>query len=269
MYVGWGCVVYGSGWYYPPYYYSYPYYRYPVYYPYPYSYGVSAWYNPHTGTYGRGASVYGPYGGVGFGAAFNPNSGSYARGAVAYGPYNARGFAEAYNPTTGTYARTRQGANVYENWGATGVRRGDDWVRSMHYGNDQGSFKGYRTSQGGSGFVGSGESGLYAGRDGNVYRNDGSGWQKYGGGDWTNVQRPSLGEGAGRPTTGQSRGLGGAGIDRGTYDQLGRDYSGRARGSERSRNYDTWQRGGGRAGTYNRGTYNRGGRVGSYGGRRH
>jgi len=262
MYVGWGCVVYGSGWYYPPYYYSYPYYRYPVYYPYPYSYGVSAWYNPHTGTYGRGASVYGPYGGVGFGAAFNPVSGSYARGAVAYGPYNARGFAEAYNPTTGTYARTRQGANVYENWGATGVRRGDDWVRSAHYGNDQGSFKGYRTSQGGSGFVASGQGGLYAGRDGNVYRHDGGSWQKYGGGDWTNVQRPTLGEGH-RPTTGQTRGIAGAGIDRRTYDQLGHDYSGRARGSERSRNYNTWQRGGGRTGGYSRG-----GRAGGLGGRR-
>jgi hypothetical protein len=244
MYIGWGCVMYGSGWYHSPYYYRYPGYGYPIYYPYPYSYGASAWYNPHTGTYGRGASVYGPYGGVGFAASYNPSSGTYARGSVAYGPYNARGFAEAYNPSTGTYARTRQGANVYENWGATSVRRGDDWVRSAHYGNDQGGVKRYRTSQGGSGFVGSGESGLYAGRDGNVYRNDGGGWQKYGGGDWTNVQRPS---------TGQVRDSRGAGIDRGTYDQLGRDYSGRARGADRSRSYGTWQQGGGRSGGYNRG----------------
>ena len=59
--VSYGVVVYGSGWYYPPYYgygyyYGYPYY----YYPYPYSYGASTWYNPNTGTYGRSASVYVP-----------------------------------------------------------------------------------------------------------------------------------------------------------------------------------------------------------------
>ena len=69
-YVSYGVVVYGSGWYYPPYYYYNPYYyNYPIYYPYPHSYGAGAWYNPNTGTYGRGARAYGPYGGAGFGSA--------------------------------------------------------------------------------------------------------------------------------------------------------------------------------------------------------
>ena len=60
--IAFGVAMYGSGWYYPPYY-GYP--GYPVYYPYPYSYGASAWYNPNTGMYGRSGSVYGPYGGYG------------------------------------------------------------------------------------------------------------------------------------------------------------------------------------------------------------
>jgi hypothetical protein len=31
---------------------------------------------------------------------------------------------------------------------------------------------------------------MYAGRDGNVYRNSGSGWQKYDNGNWNSVNRP-------------------------------------------------------------------------------
>ena len=52
MMIGWGCAVWGSGWYYPP----YAYYGgfYPGYYPYAHTYGMGAWYNPYTGAYGRG-----------------------------------------------------------------------------------------------------------------------------------------------------------------------------------------------------------------------
>ncbi len=109
--IGWGCVVWGSGWYYPPYRWG------GGYYPYPHTYGMGAWYNPYSGAYGRGYAAYGPYGGVGMGAAYNPRTGTYARGATAYGPYGSRSYAQAYNPRTGTYAQTRQGSNVYGNWG--------------------------------------------------------------------------------------------------------------------------------------------------------
>jgi len=105
--IGWGCAVWGSGWYYPPYYYGG---YYPIYYPYWRTYGYGSWYNPYTGIYGTAGRIYGPYGGVGFGARYNPSTGTYARGAFAYGPYGARGAAQAYNPRTGTYAQTRQGS---------------------------------------------------------------------------------------------------------------------------------------------------------------
>ena len=83
--VAWGCAVWGTGYYYPPYV------RYgggyPIYRPFYPTYGYSAWYNPWTGSYGRGAAVYGPYGGAGVGARYNPSTGTYARGAAAWGPY--------------------------------------------------------------------------------------------------------------------------------------------------------------------------------------
>ena len=60
---------------------------------------------------------------MGAAAVYNPTTGTYARGGVAYGPYNARGWAEAYNPRTGTSLQTRQGANVYGNWGTSVARR--------------------------------------------------------------------------------------------------------------------------------------------------
>ena len=135
MMVAWGCTVWGTGWYYPPYcgYGGF----YPYYYPHFPTYGYSAWYNPWTGAYGRSAGVYGPYGGAGVGARYNPRTGTYARGAAAYGPYGARGVAQAYNPRTGTYAQTRQGSNVYGSWGSTSVQRGDDWAKTNRYTNNR------------------------------------------------------------------------------------------------------------------------------------
>ena len=62
-------IVYGTGYYYPPYVYYGPH---PVYYPYPYTYGVAAVYNPYTGFYGVGRAVYGPYGSAGTAAGTTP-----------------------------------------------------------------------------------------------------------------------------------------------------------------------------------------------------
>ncbi len=113
--IGWGCAVWGSGWYYPPYAYG------GIYYPHFGGYGYSAHYNPWTGAYGRSAVAYGPYGGIGASARYNPRTGTYSRGAAAWGPYGARGAGTAYNPRTGAYGATRQGSNVYGSWGSTAV----------------------------------------------------------------------------------------------------------------------------------------------------
>ena len=191
VYVSYGVVVYGSGWYYPPYWYYDPfYYPYPYYYHYPYSYGGSSFYNPYTGTYGNRGWAYGPYGGVGYGTAYNPTTGAYARGSAAYGPYQGRGWVEAYNPQTNTSLRSVQGTNYYESWGATAVRRDDQWVATARYKNDQGQVKAFVGSEGRKGFIGYDQNNLYAGKDGNVYRRNSDGWQKYENGNWNNMDKP-------------------------------------------------------------------------------
>jgi hypothetical protein len=280
MMVAWGCAVWGTGYYYPPYWGWYGGY-YPYYYPrYP-TYGYGAWYNPWSGAYGRTAVAYGPYGGAGVGARYNPRTGTYARGAAAWGPYGARGVAEAYNPRTGTYAATRQGAGVYGSWGSTYVQRGDQWaqtsrVTNRYTGNTtrvtQGSGGGESIThrgQGGTTRVGrTGEGDVYASHDGNVYRKTDDGWQKYDNGQWTDPNRP-------QPTDAQrqqarDRAATG-GYDRSTVDQLNRDARARTTGTERTRDYGSYRSSGGSsrsAGTYRPSGMSRGGGMHGGGGRR-
>jgi hypothetical protein len=243
--IGWGCAVWGSGYYYPPYVWYGGYY--PAYFPYYPTYGYGAWYNPWTGTYGRGMVAYGPYGGAGIGARYNPRTGTYARGAAAYGPYGARGVAEAYNPRTGTYAQTRQGSGVYGSWGSTAVRRGDQWATTSRVTNritdtttrvtrgaDGGTAVTRRGSDGG-GFVGqTGGGDVYAGRDGNVYRKQGDSWQKYENGSWNGVPEatPQQREQAAARAQDRAGQSGGSGD---TVGQLNRDSTARSEGAQRTR----------------------------------
>jgi hypothetical protein len=243
MMVAWGCAMWGTGWYYPPYYWGGAYWGY-----YP-TYGYGARYNPWTGAYTRGGAVYGPYGGAGYAARYNPRTGTYARGAAAWGPGRAVGAAQAWNPRTGTSAQTIQGRNPYGSWGATSVQRGDSWANTARVTNRQtgtttratgGSGGGRALTRneaglgGRSGIARTGAGDVYAGRDGNVYRNQGGSWQKYENGNWSSISRPGtqpkgttgrLGEAAGRPTD----------LSAGTRDQLSRDRSARRDGNQRTR----------------------------------
>jgi hypothetical protein len=288
--VGWGCAVWGSGWYYPPYYYGGGFY--PIYYPYPHTYGMGAWYNPHTGAYGRGVAAYGPYGGVGMAASYNPRTGTYARGAAAYGPYGSRAYGEAYNPRTGAYGQTRQGSNVYGNWGSTAVRRGDDWAQSAHVQNyrkgttttgvrnDDGAGAVTRTDRSGNrSTVARTEGGdIYAGRDGNVYRRtDGGGWeQSNGSGGWNPVEGDGQAAQQARDRAAQTRdrtsGASTAGTNRSEWGsstqgrQLEGDRSARTSGNQRTTDRSGYHSGGAtRAGG---GSYRGGGGMRGGGGRR-
>jgi hypothetical protein len=197
-------VVYGTGFYYPPYVYWGP--RYPVYYPYPYTYGVAAVYNPYTGAYGVGRVVYGPYGSAGSAAWYNPATGTYGHAVTTQNAYGGHTYAQAYNPWTGTYAATSQGHNQYSQWGSTVVQNGNNWAEAQHMTNSNGTVGSFQTSKGsaGAGFSGAnGNSGfvakdannnnVYAGADGNVYKKDSNGdWSKWNDGSWTPVD-PSTG----------------------------------------------------------------------------
>ena len=285
MTIAWGCAVWGTGWYYPPYvgYGGF----YPVYYPFYPTYGYGAWYNPWTGVYGRGAAWYGPYGGAGVAARYNPVTGTYARGAAAWGPYGARGVAEGYNPRTGTYARTRQGSGVYGSWGSTSVQRGNQWAQTSRVTNrftgttpraPQGSGGGEaitrRGPQGSGGVARTGSGDVYAGRDGNVYRKQDGSWQKWDNGGWGSAETPT-------PRDRTSTGGGTAGTaDRAgttnrtpaspdTVGQLDRDRAARTEGATRTRDYGTTRTSPApRSGSGYGGSYRTGGSRGGGGGRR-
>ena len=252
MYCAWGCDMWGTGWYYDPYY-GYGG-GYPIYYPPLRTYGYGSWYNPRTGFFGSAGRIYGPYGGVGFGARYNPTTGTYARGAMAWGPNGARGAAQLWNPRTGSYASTRQGSGVYGSWGSTFVKRGDEWAQTKRFTNREGTTtRAIRTDEGGmirrkgedgSGFVGKGEDNVYAGRDGNVYRRDESGnWSKWENGSWDQVQRPDHVTPMDRDKIKQ--------MDRSTFKQLERDRASRIDGSRRTNDFSKYRsRGGGNVGSF-------------------
>ncbi len=252
MMTAWGCAVWGTGWYYPPYvgYGG----AFPIYYPFYPTYGYGAWYNPWTGGYGRGAAWYGPYGGAGVGARYNPSTGVYSRGAVAWGPGGARGAAGAYNPRTGAYGRTQQGAGVYGSWGTTSVQRGNQWAQTARVTNrvtgtttraTQGSGGGgavTRSGPGGTGGVArTGSGDVYAGRDGNVYRRQGGSWQKYDNGSWGSVDAPASRAGTAGTTAATQRAPSTARTPSSpdTMGQLDRDRAARTEGTTRTGNYGT------------------------------
>jgi hypothetical protein len=271
--IAWGCAVWGSGWYYPPYWGwggGYPYY-----YPHYPSYGYGARYNPWTGAYGRSAVAYGPYGGAGVSARYNPRTGTYSRGAAAWGPYGARGAGQAYNPRTGAYGATRQGSNVYGSWGTTAVQRGDQWAQTSRVTSNRtgdttrvtrGSGGGTAVTKRGpgadSGAVRTGSGDVYAGRDGNVYRKQGEGWQKYDGGSWNDVQRPEntpTRDASGTTTRDRAASPTTYGGGSGTYDQLDRDSRARTEGQQRTRDYSSYQGGRSSGSSYRGGGGYRGG----------
>src|SRR3989440_175782 len=188
----------GSGYWWPPY-------TYGGYYPYAATYGGAYWgtahYDSATGAYGWSQTAYGPYGSATRGAAYNPYTGTAARGATVSTPYGSRGAAQAYNPYTGTYAQTRQGSSPTAQWGSSYVSRGNQSATMGHYSTANGTVAGAEGSQGGKVAASSTKWGntaaaktssgnMYAGHDGNVYKNTGNGWQKYDNGSWNSMNKP-------------------------------------------------------------------------------
>jgi hypothetical protein len=114
-------LIWGTGYYYPPYVYSgrVPYYR-----PYYATYGVAATYFPYNGAYAVGGYAYGPYNAAGRAAWYNPATGAYGRAYTTQYPYGGRTSARGYNPATNTSWTTQQGHGYYAQWGISTVTRG-------------------------------------------------------------------------------------------------------------------------------------------------
>jgi hypothetical protein len=193
----------GTGYYYPPYVGVHVGYGYPPYYGTATTYGSSAYYHSATGAYGVSQTAYGPYGSASRSASYNPYTGTSTRTASASTPYGHAAAGTAYNPYTGAAAATRQGSNAYGSWGSSAVSTPYGSATASHQTTAQGSTGSMQTSAGGravgsstaygSSAAGKTSSGdLYASHDGNVYKNTGSGWQKYGSnGSWNSVNTPS------------------------------------------------------------------------------
>jgi hypothetical protein len=226
-YVSAGVIVYGTGYYYPPYIYPAPI---PIYYPYPYTYAAATYYNSTTGAWGYRGAIYGPYGGVARGGTYyNPTTGAWAEGGAIYGPNGGAGAFSAYNPTTGSYAHgsavwgpdgasanaswynantgrsvtTQQNENAYSRWGSSTITTPTQTIHTQSQSNARGSAGSFSSSTGaeGAGVHGAGGNNagavktasgqVYAGADGNVYKKTDNGWEKYNNGSWNPVQKPT------------------------------------------------------------------------------
>ena len=302
----------GTGYYYPPYMY-YPAVGYPIYHPYAATYGYGSYYNTYAGAYGSAVGVYGPYGGATARAAYNPYTGTYARGATAYGPYGsasvgqaynpytgtyARGaststaygtnsVAQAYNPRTGTYAQTQQHSSTYGQWGSSTVSNGNNAVQTGHATSSQGTVAGARstsgaaavganTAYGSGGAVKTSSGDMYAAKDGNVYKNTGSGWQSYNSnGNWSSANASAAQQqarsSANTQQAQQARSSTAAAAQRSAPTQeMNQEFQNRDRGAAQSQSFQNAQRSGGDGGGFGGGGggFGGGGRGGG-GGRRH
>jgi hypothetical protein len=267
-------VISGTGYYYAPY---LGYAGYPVYHPYPATYGVGA-YSTSRGAYGAYQTAYSPYGSATRKAQYNPYTGTYARGASVSTPYGSRSGAQAYNPYTGAYAAHAQGSSPTAQWGSSVVSKNGESAYAQHYTTPQGTTGSVQTSSGGkaagvstaSGTTAAGKTAsgdMYAGHDGNVYRNSGDGWQKYDNGSWNTVTKPSYGgqpsamsgqpgamNDSGRTTTGQERPSGSQAWSRGDSAPQGlqKEFQDRQRGAQESQRFEQSRSGGfgGRSGGF-------------------
>jgi len=196
-------VANGSGYYYPPYI-GYPAYGYPVYHPYPTCYGAygaygTSYYHTSTGAYGVSQTAYGAYGSATRTASYNPYTGTATRTASTSTAYGKQTVGQAYNPYTGSYGATHQGSSPTAQWGSSYVSQGNKSATTQHYTTASGTTASAQGSQGGKAYGSSTAYGntaagktsngdMYAGHDGNVYKNTGSGWEKSNGsGGWSNV----------------------------------------------------------------------------------
>jgi hypothetical protein len=197
-------VASGTGYYYPPYI-GYPVGGYPIYHPYPTPYGAygaygsTSYYHTGTGAYGVSQTAYGAYGSATRSASYNPYTGTASRSASVSTPYGKQSVGQAYNPYTGTYGATHQGSSPTAQWGQSYVSNGSHSATTQHYTTSQGTAASMQTASGGKAAGTSTAYGsmaaaktsngdMYAGHDGNVYKNTGSGWEKSNGsGSWSSV----------------------------------------------------------------------------------
>jgi len=240
-------------------------------YPYwgPWYYGWGYWWGGVAYGPAGGAIAWGPGGWAGYtGPIYQRwgNTASVSRYTGGYNAWTGNGWAThsgiAYNSRTGVVAAGQRGvvSNVYTgNYaaGGRGIATGPGGAVVGHAGGTAGNIYSGDSINAGKGFVYnpatgdvtktghiSGDRGtighigddVYAGHDGNVYRNTGDGWQKHGPDGWQPVTPPGGGSGE-RPQ--QRPGEGGAGErNPQLQQQLDRDRQAREAGAQRTHQFE-------------------------------
>ncbi|MCP4315020.1 MAG: hypothetical protein GY789_03040 [Hyphomicrobiales bacterium] len=185
-FLAWGTFVYGTGYYYPPYWVYRPGYP-PIYRPWRVTYGSGTYYLPGRGTftahYGR---AYGPYGGISAAGVYNQNTGAYIRGGQAWGPYNHAGYVSVRGPGGNKYWVADINGNIYKSWD-----RGVTTSNTLAKG-EGGAQNRWQTRDGNQNLGDKARNGdLYGDKDGNVFRNKDGNWQQHKDGKWNDADKPS------------------------------------------------------------------------------
>jgi len=148
---------------------------------------------------GVSQTAYGAYGSATRTASYDLYTGTSTRTASTSTAYGKQSVGQAYNPYTGTYGATHQGSSPTAQWGQSYVSQGNKSAYTQHYSTANGTVASAQGSQGGKAYGTSSAYGntaasktssgdMYAGHDGNVYKNTGSGWEKSNGsGGWRSV----------------------------------------------------------------------------------
>ena len=237
-----GVVVYGTGWYYPPYISPY------AYYPHPVTYGVSVHYNSYTGwsmgmSWGVGfMAMSAGWAGYGHGYSHGYNAGFWAgyhagnRPGGAYGPggYNPR---QPYNRGSAGTRPTTQPAGRPSTQPAGGARPSTQPARGSNniYNRPENKNRTSPSTQPANRQAPTTAQGkannVYADKNGDVYRKSNDGWQQRQGNNWSNTnarpsQQPST---ANRSTQQRPSNTGASSLDR--------DAQSRQRGQQRSQGY--------------------------------
>ncbi|MDA7948167.1 MAG: hypothetical protein MPJ78_11910 [Hyphomicrobiaceae bacterium] len=178
----WGTFVYGTGWYYPPYWVLRPGWG-PIYRPWHVSYGSGVYYLPGRGTFdAHWGRAYGPYGGIAAGGIYNRNTGGYVRGGVAWGPFNQGAYVAVRGPDGNVYRAGIIDGHVYKSWDRKYVTPTNRWA-SRDGTRAPGNWR-----QGDPKALGAKQGDLFANKNGDVFRNKKGQWQQHGPKGW---QRPS------------------------------------------------------------------------------
>jgi hypothetical protein len=258
-----GCVYYGTGYYYNPWYGHY-------YYPRPVTYGFGVHYNPYSGwgfsmTASRGwfsVSVHsgGYWGPAGYRHGYN--RGYYNGYRHGYNHGAAAGYRAGYNQGQ----RNTASNNVYKNR-ANGVARTGGQTYNPKTGQQLARDKRPANTASQRPQKANAANNVYTDKSGNVYRKDGSNWQKQEGGKWENASSKDLknidrsnkqtrdvtkqpdqnvdrsnkqtkpSQQPAQNNRQQNQNINRSNNQRSTYDNLNRDAQSRNRGTQRSNNY--------------------------------